>query len=207
VILEAGETYYIFVDGWTDFSNSMGPYTLEMSAVCEPDCTGRECGDDGCLGSCGTCPYGERCDDSGTCVTPPTGDACPGPYIVDSTALPWSHDSSTDLAWNDYSYGDGACPGESWGAGGGSNDEAYLFVPATSDTFTFSLAADFDAALYTVTDCEDVDATCLGADEVVGAGGEILSIPLSAGESCYVIVDGWTDSSNTSGDYTLTISD
>jgi hypothetical protein len=34
---------------------------------CLPDCTGRECGDDGCGGSCGTCPPGMHCED-GTCV-------------------------------------------------------------------------------------------------------------------------------------------
>lgn len=29
---------------------------------CEFDCTGRECGDDGCGGSCGVCPQGEICE-------------------------------------------------------------------------------------------------------------------------------------------------
>jgi|GEM_PF-6461858 len=34
---------------------------------CVPDCTGRECGDDGCGGSCGECTPGETCED-GVCV-------------------------------------------------------------------------------------------------------------------------------------------
>jgi len=29
--------------------------------VCVPSCVGRECGDDGCGGSCGGCPVGEVC--------------------------------------------------------------------------------------------------------------------------------------------------
>lgn len=35
---------------------------------CEPACPGRECGGDGCGGSCGTCDAGSACDDSGACV-------------------------------------------------------------------------------------------------------------------------------------------
>ncbi len=35
--------------------------------VCEPSCSGRSCGDDGCGGICGTCGTGTECSD-GTCV-------------------------------------------------------------------------------------------------------------------------------------------
>ena len=34
---------------------------------CIPDCNGKECGDDGCGGSCGTCPEGQACKESGKC--------------------------------------------------------------------------------------------------------------------------------------------
>ncbi len=46
--------------------------------TCTPDCTGKECGDDGCGGSCGTCEDGFVCQD-GQCVgcTPDcTGKEC-----------------------------------------------------------------------------------------------------------------------------------
>src|SRR3989344_5886276 len=36
--------------------------------VCTPSCTGKTCGDDGCGGSCGTCPSGFNCDGS-ACVS------------------------------------------------------------------------------------------------------------------------------------------
>jgi hypothetical protein len=46
----------------------------EQDATCIPDCTGRECGDDGCGGSCGTCDDGNPCTDDlcggMTCVVP-----------------------------------------------------------------------------------------------------------------------------------------
>ncbi len=35
---------------------------------CEPQCWGMECGDDGCGGSCGTCPWGMKCA-YGECVS------------------------------------------------------------------------------------------------------------------------------------------
>ena len=65
--------------------------------TCTPNCTGRTCGDDGCLGSCGTCNNGHTCQ-SGTCACPAgqqdsggvcgTNPACYGfnlPCAVDST--------------------------------------------------------------------------------------------------------------------------
>ena len=45
---------------------------------CTPACSGRECGSDGCGGSCGTCPGGAPCKADGTCTCTPdcTGKAC-----------------------------------------------------------------------------------------------------------------------------------
>ena len=39
---------------------------------CEPQCSGKNCGDDGCGGSCGTCAVGLFCSNSGSCTTTPT---------------------------------------------------------------------------------------------------------------------------------------
>lgn len=48
--------------------------TNTWSTLCEGeiqrDCMGRECGSDGCEGSCGNCPAGRVCDDTGRCVAP-----------------------------------------------------------------------------------------------------------------------------------------
>ena len=35
---------------------------------CKPNCEGRECGDDGCGGICGTCEEGESCNPLGQCI-------------------------------------------------------------------------------------------------------------------------------------------
>jgi hypothetical protein len=48
------------------------------AATCTPRCRRRVCGDDGCGGSCGSCPTGQFCR-SGTCCTPePTEVTCVG---------------------------------------------------------------------------------------------------------------------------------
>lgn len=48
--------------------------TCPEDCLCTPDCTGKECGDDGCGGTCGTCNTGESCID-GTCI-PDCTDTC-----------------------------------------------------------------------------------------------------------------------------------
>ena len=43
---------------------------------CQPDCLNRECGDDGCGGSCGACGRNTACNGGGLCVSE---DEIPGP--------------------------------------------------------------------------------------------------------------------------------
>ncbi len=59
-------------------------YTIKKGIgwTCTPNCTGKECGSDGCGGSCGTCGTGYYCD-SGTCVA--------GTNPCDLTSASWSH--------------------------------------------------------------------------------------------------------------------
>ena len=45
VVLEAGKAYYIIVDG---FSGDEGDFELTVSQPCFSDCSGKQCGDDGC---------------------------------------------------------------------------------------------------------------------------------------------------------------
>jgi hypothetical protein len=57
------------VDGGMSFDSGFQWDT----SVCIPDCYGKECGDDGCGGSCGTCAFGESCT-YGTCSSSCTPD-------------------------------------------------------------------------------------------------------------------------------------
>lgn len=69
---------------------------------CQPDCSGKECGDDGCGGSCATCPDDLFCVD-GTCtvVTQPGTCGNPLPLVPAGVPLIGTHeitgDSSTGI--------------------------------------------------------------------------------------------------------------
>jgi hypothetical protein len=39
-----------------------------VCVACSPDCQGKECGDDGCGGTCGTCSDAQTCNEEGKCV-------------------------------------------------------------------------------------------------------------------------------------------
>lgn len=54
---------------WVEDHACAGPCVAGQCA-CLPSCEGKECGDDGCGGTCGTC-FGAACDpETSTCVTP-----------------------------------------------------------------------------------------------------------------------------------------
>ena len=41
----------------------------DYQCVCTPQCSGKQCGSNGCGGSCGTCPTGQICSSNGQCVS------------------------------------------------------------------------------------------------------------------------------------------
>ena len=151
------------------------------------------------------CPHG-GVDGGGVCVAAATGDTCDTPFTVDALPFVGAGDSSTFLS--DYGYASGACPPETGGWGAGANDVAYAFTPDADIDVVISLDAAFDSNLYVVTDCGDVDGSCVGGDEDIGTSAvESLELSLTGGTTYFVIVDGWGNSSSQHGPYTLTITD
>ena len=68
------------IDGGTDIEAadvSESPFSGEVipgsipEAGCQPDCTDRHCGSDGCGGLCGTCSIGQECSPNGQCGCEP----------------------------------------------------------------------------------------------------------------------------------------
>ena len=53
--VSAGLKYYVMVEGQEGIQG-MFDLTVRCDSVCEPVCQGKECGTDGCGGSCGSCP-------------------------------------------------------------------------------------------------------------------------------------------------------
>ena len=63
-------------DGPTGIGTPNGE-ALTGGTGCTPQCSGKQCGSDGCGGSCGTCGSGQSCDSSGQCQSGCTPD-CTG---------------------------------------------------------------------------------------------------------------------------------
>ena len=162
-------------------------------------------GSDGAASAAVHCPHG-AVDGGGVCVAPPAGDTCGDPVIVG--ALPFSHagDTSGPTSTPDYAYEAGECAGETNGFGGASSDDAFQLVAPSAGDYIVTLNADYDSNLYAVTDCDDIAATCLGADEQIGAGQmETLTLSLAEGQTVFIIVDGWSNFSDVGGAYTLEV--
>ncbi len=71
-LLETATTYYVEIQaqdaaGNTAVDNADGAYHVFETADCTPQCTGKQCGDNGCGGICGTCCSDQSCL-SGQCV-------------------------------------------------------------------------------------------------------------------------------------------
>ena len=49
----------------------MGQFCFDGECVCAAQCLGKQCGDDGCGGSCGECPEQHHCTPAGLCVCDP----------------------------------------------------------------------------------------------------------------------------------------
>jgi hypothetical protein len=61
--------YFSIPAGTTDVTLPANIQSIYIKLTnCTPDCAGKECGDDGCGGSCGMCAEGESCQD-GQCAT------------------------------------------------------------------------------------------------------------------------------------------
>ena len=98
----------------TGFIAALNALTLTSGGVCTPDCANRQCGDDGCSGSCGVCGPNERCA-LGMCVpNPPPGSTCTAsddsPYVPAGYSCVWNDEfggtfgggqarSSIDTTW------------------------------------------------------------------------------------------------------------
>lgn len=147
------------------------------------------------------------CDDvdcafDAACTT--LGDTCETAIALNASNFPAVANGHTADYKPHYGYGEGACPGESGGWGGGvgtgAPDVVYALTPSTDDEYLITVEGPgFDANLYVVTDCGAINTTCLaGADNVLVGEKESLIVELQAGTTYFIIVDGWspTDATN-----------
>jgi len=66
---DSGCTHQPLIDG-TSCNSDSGWVCAAGKCICLPECGGRDCGDDGCGGSCGQCDEGECLTQQGVCLLP-----------------------------------------------------------------------------------------------------------------------------------------
>ena len=102
-------------------------WVLGEQVGCIPDCAGKECGDDGCGGSCVACVEGFDCNEDGQCVC--GGITCPelsGYTITCNGKAHCEYANEDDSGWKDWDIWIYIAPGSfqmgSTGEGGPSNE-------------------------------------------------------------------------------------
>ncbi len=119
---------------------------------CQANCAGKTCGDDGCKGTCGSCPPSELCGPSGACQTVASASTVvvdansqrtvisPAIYGVaansdDSVAIAtlnrWGGDSTSSYNWKTDTFNSGA----DWNC---ANYQGFFTSPTPSPAFTSS---------------------------------------------------------------------
>lgn len=178
--LEAGETVFAIVDGRNNFSGQSGAYTLEVKE-CVASCENRECGSDGCIGSCGECGDGLSCQ-GGRC-RPPPGTICSNPRGVGR--LPWSETLDTTGFGSDR---ESACEGAAGSAA--SPEVTYRFEAPEDGTYRFTVRAAFGAQVYLDGQCGE--ALCLAGGQIPpgDAGDFRTDRAMVKGEVVLVTIDG-----------------
>ncbi len=149
VALMGGETYYIFVDG---YSSSSGVYELNITEdiILPPE-------------------PGDTCD-----TALPLGD---GPFAFEVDLC---------LFENDYSPSYGGCTG--WSANGPEVVyEVYLEPGGVLDVCE---DGGFDLSIYLVTDCNDIDGTCVAGDD--SGNPECINYTSTGGGMYYLMVDAYS---------------
>ncbi|MCC7536217.1 MAG: hypothetical protein IT379_08385 [Deltaproteobacteria bacterium] len=175
-------------------SRTLGADCASCRMDCEPECTGRSCGPDGCGGTCGDCAADSSCAlGPGMCrpVSQPGTCANPLPLLPMGTTLVGRHLVAGDT----------------------SSDAIHQLVPNCNDTstavelvYTFTtterLGLDvrsigYDTVLFLRTDCTDdttpaATVSCSDDSSPPGDYGSRLAVALDPG-TYFLVVDGFDD--------------
>ena len=172
--------------------------------ACVPDCEGKECGDDGCGGSCGECVPGQVCEQD-VCAVPscqtdldcPPGYWCPESTCEEIPACPLSptigcgsdipgSTQGLQAGWDGY-----GCTGP---AIYGGPEHVYKLVITPETLVTVELSnAPFDSAIFVLEDYCSPGITCLVHDDQPGTGvPETVEFLAETGHTYYLVVDGVT---------------
>jgi len=159
------------------------------SGGCSPECTGRECGDDGCGGLCGTCDPGEGCASGpGDCMTANGAGTCASPRALTVTLGTQVITGSTSNALHQATP---TCNNTSTAV-----EDVYAFT-ITTPTGIDARSFGYDTVLHLRTTCDDdAPAATIGcSDDSAPPGdyGSRVAMLLQPG-TYFLIVDGFDSS-------------
>ena len=192
--LTGGTTYYYRAcayDGVGNVSNGAtnnGVPITTTTTTCTPNCSGKNCGDDGCGGSCGTCSTGYTCS-GGTCIADCTcgsWSACSGSYsdtcdtTCDGTQTRTCSPSGCASQSQSCSCGTRSTDGTVCSSWGSCSDCSYSSTCATSatGTQTASICSGSSCSGSTSQECtctRTTDGITCGTATYTNCGGCILN--------------------------------
>ncbi|MGK3989046.1 hypothetical protein WME99_38735 [Sorangium sp. So ce136] len=182
--VEAGDTYFVFIEGTGEADVE---YTFDVSFA------EQRCGDGVRVGT-------EECDDANTANDDLCTDEClVNPEAVCAGALPTTGEATAGDASEGTQGFTGSC-------GGDGGELVYQYTPTASGDVTISAAPQgaADIVLYARTDCADRDSEIACSDDLFESDfTESITVPATAGESILIFVDSYDSAS--SGPFTLTI--
>lgn len=132
----------------------------------------------------------DSADETDTGPVPQDGDTCQAPLPIPQ--LPFDDAGSTANFADRHAVVGDACNGVFLDFGFGAADVVYAFTPSRNLHYGFTAVPEgWDAAVYVLAECEQ-DAACVaGSDVYLATGAETTAPYLTAGQTYYVVVDGF----------------
>jgi hypothetical protein len=180
-VAQPGVEYFLTIDA---YQGTDALYELEIACSdCIPNCSGKECGDDGCGGSCGECLCG--CDDEICAACPP----CEADANLTCTAA--ANGATAGFESSIESYG---CE-PAWLEGGG--EYIFSFTSDQDQDVTFTLSSSWFANH----DLFLLEGSCAADACVQTLSGAPVAV--TAGTQYFIVVDSYDGKG---GDFTLNAS-
>ncbi|MGB0589205.1 MAG: hypothetical protein ACPGU1_05945 [Myxococcota bacterium] len=217
VTLEAGVSLFVVVDGHSSSENVEGNFELVVTQQEPPEADCADSIDDDGDGVTDCADPG--CAEDASCLASTPGALCSSPIQID--ALPFLHTGTTEGMGNETSVAEATCPDGTDleeatldALGEGSDDVFFAFTPAADGAFLISLDTesegdDFENLVMSIYQgaCPTGLETdlCIGGDNAISDGGELLVMELVGGTPYIIVLDGWDNDFDVNGGYTLRV--
>ncbi len=132
---------------------------------------------------------------------PGSGDVCDTPFTI--PGMPFDHSGNSADFTDRHAVVEDACNQVFLDFGFGGADVVYAFTPTRNYHYGFTVAPNgWDAAIYVLETCDPAPVCVAGTDVFLASGEEIVTPYLTAGQTYYVVIDGYEAAD--AGPYLLT---